>query len=164
MQVPDQNPSVFHGKSSIVIPPLVLSAILDSSSLDPTLLIPLLSARFQEFDCSSPSVKACTILRPVLEYLWAVHMKVVPPLVSSIERSQDSQDWCASMHFAHIVQATLPHLPPFAVHPPPSVLGAQPILDAMAGDIRVLRDVTERQQLREASMEEHKKRYCRLLG
>jgi hypothetical protein len=90
LQVPEQNPSVFHGKCCIIIPPLVLTAILDTASLDPALLIPILSTKFQEFDRTSPTVKACTVLRPILEYLWAVHMKMIPPLVSSIARCQDS--------------------------------------------------------------------------
>jgi hypothetical protein len=157
LQVPDQNPSVFHGKSSILIPPLVLTAILESTSLDPSQLIPILSAKFQEFDRTSPTVKACTILRPVLEYLWGVHMKLVHPLVSSMERTQDSQDWCAGMHFAHIMPSVADIPPPFLPPPPLPALGTQPALDAMAGDLRILRDATERLQLREALNEEHKK-------
>ena len=157
LQVPDQNPPVFRGKSSILIPPLVLTAILESTSLDPSQLIPILSAKFQEFDRTSPTVKACTILRPVLEFLWGVHMKLVHPLVSSMERTQDSQDWCASMHFAHIMPTIVNNPPPYVIPPPPPVLGTQPILDAMAGDIRVLRDATERLQLKEACTKESKR-------
>jgi hypothetical protein len=67
--VPDQNPSVARFKNSLWIPPLVLNTIFEGKSLDPAVLIPLLSTKFQEFDRSSSSVKACTILRPVLEYL-----------------------------------------------------------------------------------------------
>jgi hypothetical protein len=157
LQVPDQNPPVFRGKSSILIPPLVLTAILESTSLDPSQLIPIISAKFQEFDRTSPTVKSCTILRPVLEFLWGVHMKLVHPLVSSMERTQESQDWCASMHFAHIMPTIVNNPPPYVIPPPPPVLGTHPILDAMAGDIRVLRDATERLQLKEACTKESKR-------
>jgi hypothetical protein len=112
LQVPDQNAQVFRGKSSIIVPPLVLTAILESTSLDPTELIPILSTKFQDFDRSSATVKACTILRPVLEFLWGVHMKIIHPLVSSIERSKDSLEWCEGLHLAHI-------RPPLANAPPP---------------------------------------------
>jgi hypothetical protein len=160
LQVPEQNPSVFHGKSSIIIPPLLLTAILDAASMDPTQLIPILSAKFQEFNHTSPTMKACTILRPVLEYLWAVHLKIVHPLVSSIERYQDSQDWCSNMHFAHIMPSIADNLPSF--FSPLSSLSfecstSQPALDAMAGNLRILRDASEHLQLREASSEENKK-------
>jgi hypothetical protein len=128
-------------------------AILDSTSLDPSQLIPILSAKFQEFDCTSPTVRPCTILRPVLEYLWAVHMKMVQPLVSSIEQSQDSQDWCAGMHFAHIMPSIADMPLPFLASPLLLALGAQPALD----DLHILCDATECLQLREASNEENKK-------
>jgi hypothetical protein len=126
LQVLEQNPSVFYGKSSIIIPPLVLTAILDAASMDPTQLIPILSAKFQEFNRTSPAMKACTILRPVLEYLWAVHLKIVHPLVSSIKHYQDSQDWCSNMHFAYIMPSIAGNLPPFFSPPLPLALSAQP--------------------------------------
>jgi hypothetical protein len=48
--------------------------------------------------------------------------------------------------------------PPFPVPPPPQVpTGNQNALDAIAGDIRVLRDATECQQLCEVTFEENKK-------
>ncbi len=59
----------------MVVPPLVLTTILESKSLSPAVLIPALSSKFQGFDRTSSNVKACTILRPVLEYLWAVYHK-----------------------------------------------------------------------------------------
>jgi len=73
--VAEQNISVVKFKNSLWIPPLVLSTILEAKSLAPAVLIPLLSAKFQEFDRSSTTVKACTVLRPVLEFLWATHIK-----------------------------------------------------------------------------------------
>jgi hypothetical protein len=92
LQVPDQNPSVYRGKASMLVSPLILTTILEAASLDPAQLIPILSAKFQEFDRTSPTVKACTILRPVLEYLWAVHMKTVLP------------PWCQVLNGAKIAK------------------------------------------------------------
>jgi len=64
--VADQNTSVVKFKNSLWIPPLVLSKILEARSLVPEVLIPLLLAKFQEFDRLSTTVKACTVLRSVL--------------------------------------------------------------------------------------------------
>jgi hypothetical protein len=67
--VPDQNPSVARLNHSLWIPPLVLNAIMETKSLKPAELILILSTKFQEFDRSSTTVKACTVLRPVIEFL-----------------------------------------------------------------------------------------------
>ena len=72
--VPDQNPTTFQVQP--LDPPLVLITILEAKSLVPAALIPLWLAKFQEFDRLSPSIKACTILYPVLELLWTVHKKI----------------------------------------------------------------------------------------
>jgi hypothetical protein len=61
-QAGDQNPSSFKGKLGIVAPPLVLTSILVVDTMDPAHLIPVLSGKLQEFDWSSPTVKACTLL------------------------------------------------------------------------------------------------------
>lgn len=70
-----QNPSAFHGKNSLVVPPLVLSSILEAKTLCPATLIPILSSKFQKFDRTITQAKACTSLRPVLEFLWAAFKK-----------------------------------------------------------------------------------------
>ncbi len=67
--VPDQSPPVFHGKNSLIVPPLVLNAILEAKTLCPATLMPILSSKFQEFDRANSQVKACTSLHPVLEFL-----------------------------------------------------------------------------------------------
>jgi hypothetical protein len=46
--VPDQNPPVARFKNSLWIPPLVLTTVLEGNSLDPAVLIPALSLKFQE--------------------------------------------------------------------------------------------------------------------
>jgi hypothetical protein len=50
------------------IPPLVLNTILEENLSSAAALIPVLTSKFQEFDKASTSIKACTILRPVLEF------------------------------------------------------------------------------------------------
>ncbi len=104
LQVGDQNPSLFKGKLVIIVPPLVLTSILEANTMDPTRLIPILSTKFQEFDHSSPTVKACKVLRPVFEYLWAVHKSLIQPIVFSVDRSTEGQDWANKMHYANIIQ------------------------------------------------------------
>jgi hypothetical protein len=61
------------------------------------------------------------------------------------------------LHFAHIIPSIADIPLPFLAPPPPLVFGAQPALEAMAGDLCVLRDATERMQLREASSDDNKK-------
>lgn len=113
------NPTTFRGKIGMVVPPLVLVSILESN-LFPAQLIPILLNKLQEFDRSSPTVKACTLLWPVLEFLWAVHKNIIPPLIFSIDWSTESQDWAKRLHFAHIDQLRQAVLPPaFPLPPPP---------------------------------------------
>jgi hypothetical protein len=67
LTAPDQNPPALKSKIVILVPPLVQKMILESDSMVPLVLIPLLSAKFQEMDRYCPTVKACTLLRPVME-------------------------------------------------------------------------------------------------
>jgi len=103
--VPDQNPLMARLKNSLWVPPLVLSNILDAKSLAPSDLIPLLSVKFQEFNRSSTNVKACTILQPVLEFLWAVHKKLIPATILAMDGGNDAAEWSARLHFAYICAA-----------------------------------------------------------
>jgi len=58
-------------------------------------------------------VKACTVLRPVLEYLWGVHHKKVPSTMIGIDRSQDAEEWSSKIHLACILHLiNLPVPPP----------------------------------------------------
>jgi hypothetical protein len=161
LQVPDQNPSVFRGKVSLIVPPLVKDAILELGSLVPSVLIPMLSTKFQEFDRTSNSVKACTSLRPVLEYLWAAHQKRIPPTTMAVDSSSDGKDWSARLHYACIDSTPQQNVllpPPFLPPPPvPNPVRASSPIESIAGDIRVIRDATERQLLREIQNEETKR-------
>jgi len=62
LQVGEPNTSLFKGKLGMIIPPLVLTSILEAGTMDPAQLIPILSGKFQELDRSSPVVKASTLL------------------------------------------------------------------------------------------------------
>jgi len=112
LQVGEQNSSLFKGKLGMIVPPLVLTSILEAGTMGPAHLIPILSGMFQEFDRSSPVVKACTLLRPVLEYLWGVHKNLIHPVVFCLERNDESQEWANRLHFANIAPLVPPALPP----------------------------------------------------
>jgi hypothetical protein len=121
LTVPEQNPTVFRGKNSLIVPPLVLTSILEAMTLCPATLIPILSQKFQDFDCTSTQAKACTSLRPVLEFLWAVHKKTVPPTVIAVDTTPDGLDWSACLHFANILPIQNQLLPlPYPIPPPPT--------------------------------------------
>jgi hypothetical protein len=159
LTVPEQNPSVYRGKSSLVVPPLVLTTILEAKTLCPAALIPILSQKFQEFDRTSTNAKACTSLRPVLEYLWATYKKTVPPTIIAVDTSTEALDWSARLHFANIIPAQNQLLPPpFPIPPPPTQdNNINHPIDSIAGDIRIIRDATERQLLRDIHNEDSKK-------
>jgi hypothetical protein len=149
LTVPEQNPPVFRGKNSIIIPPLVLSACLEAKTLCPATLIPILSAKFQEFDCSNTQAKACTSLRLVLEFFWMAYKKLVPPSFIAVETSNDGLDWSSRLHYATILQTqgmALP--PPFLIPPPPaSAVDNTCPMDSIAGDIRIIRESTYRMSI-----------------
>jgi len=85
LQPQDQSSATFKGKQVMIVPPLVSVTMLETKSLLPSTLIPALSTKFQEFDHLSPTVKACTIFKPVLEYLWAIHHKKNPSTMLGID-------------------------------------------------------------------------------
>jgi hypothetical protein len=159
LTTPEQNPSVFRGKSSLVVPPLVLTTIMEANTLCPATLILILSQKFQEFDRTSTNAKACTSLRPVLEYLWATYKKKVPPTIIAVDTSAEALDWSARLHFANIIPTQNQLLPPpFPIPPPPlQVTNTSLPMESIAGDIRIIRDATDRQLLRELQNEDSKK-------
>jgi len=158
LSVPDQNPAMAKFKNSLWIPPLVSNTIFDSKSLSPSILIPLLSTKFQEFDRSNTVVKACTILRPVLEYLWAVHKKMVPTTVVAVDSSMDASEWSSRFLFA-CISSSLPALPlpPFPAPPVPTTRADDPSMASSPEELRRSRDVAERQLLRDAQSADTKK-------
>jgi hypothetical protein len=139
LQPQDQSSSLFKGKQVMVVPPLVSVTILETKSLLPSVSIPVLSSKFQEFDPLSSTVKACTILRLLLEYLWGVHHEMVPSTRIGIDQSQEGS---SKIHLADILHhINLPVPPPFMAPPP---LSANPPQDqssllSIAGDLRLLR-------------------------
>jgi hypothetical protein len=159
LTVPDQNPPIFRGKTCLIVPPLVLTSILEAKTLCPATLIQILSSKFQEFDHTSAQAKACTSLRPVLEFLWAVYKKIVPPTVIAVDTSIEGKEWSARFHFACILQQQCTVLPPPFPMPPPPPNNANTHLpmESFAGDIRIIRDATERQLLRKIQNEDSKK-------
>jgi len=155
LSVPDQGPAMARFNHSLWIPPLVLTTILEAKTLLPAELIPLLSLKFQEFDRSSHSVKACTILRPVLEFLWGVHKCQVTPTIIAVDNSKDAVEWSARQHFANICPAQAP--PPFPIPPVPPLQVTTPPFASMTEELRKMREASERQLLREANLTDSKK-------
>jgi hypothetical protein len=156
--VPDQNPPMARFKNSMWIPPLVSTSILEAKNLSPEELIPLLSAKFQEFDKSSPNVKACTTLRPVLEFLWAVHKKLVPQTIMAVENSSDALDWGSRLHFAYIhAIPTMAPPPPFPAPPAPSTLAIGSPFKQMTDELRKIREANERHLLNDSQGTDSKK-------
>jgi hypothetical protein len=155
-----QDPSTtsYKGKQTMVVPPLVLVTILETDSLPPEVLIPALSAKFQEFNRSSQTVKACTILRPVLEFLWAVAHKKGPASVIGVDQSKDAQEWSNKVHLSNVVPLHLQLGPPPFAPPPQLPNPPQDQSSTIVGELRLLRDVTEKQHLRELSLDEDKKK------
>jgi len=103
-------------------------------------------------------VKACNILRPVLEFLWAVHKKLVPPTIFAVENSNDAVEWSSRQHFAYILSAptvTLP--PPFPAPPISGIVASGSPFEAMTDELRKIREANERQLLNEAQSGDAKK-------
>ena len=103
-------------------------------------------------------VKACNILRPVLEFLWAVHQKLVPPTIFAVENSNDAVEWSSRQHFAYILSAltvTLP--PPFPAPHIPGVVASGSPFEAMTDELRKIREANERQLLNETQSGDAKK-------
>ena len=153
---PDQATTLFKGKQVMLVPPLVSITILETKSLALAILILALSAKFQEFDGSSATVKAYTILRPALKFLWAVYHKKVPASIIGLDQSQDVKNWSKKIHLSNIVLVQLQMGPPHFVSPPP-VPPPQDQSSMKVGELHLLRDVMERQHLHEISNEEEKK-------
>jgi len=156
LSTPDLNPTISKLKNTLWIPPLVANAIFESKSYNPAVLIPILSTRFQEFDKSSTTVKACTVLRPVLEFLWGVHKKLVPPTTMAVDHSRDSEEWSSRLHFAYI--SAPQWLPPaFPPPPDPAALAQDPSISSMTEELRRIRDATEKHLLRDVQTSDMKK-------
>jgi hypothetical protein len=155
--VPDQNPLMARLKNSLWVPPLVLSNILDAKSLAPSDLIPLLSVKFQEFNRSSTNVKACTILQPVLEFLWAVHKKLIPATILAMDGGNDAAEWSARLHFAYICAApALGAPPPFPVPPAPGIPAIASPFRVMTDELRRIHEANERQLLYDTQVQTKK--------
>jgi hypothetical protein len=86
----------------------------------------------------------------VLEFLWATHKKLIPATVVAADNSVDAVEWAARQHFAYIFDPpAMP--PPFPTPPTQNNL-------VMTDELRRIRDVAERQLLRDTQSAEAKKR------
>lgn len=121
LTVPENAPKTKF-KSVLMVPPLVVNTILQEGTFDAASLIPLVFKTMQAFDRTSETVKACEHLRSVLFYLWAVSKKLVPPIISILDRSPDSLAWSQSKHSDFITSPAPAPAPASSIVPSGSVL------------------------------------------
>jgi len=70
--------------------------------MEPEPLILLLTDIFKEYDRTSETVKACTVLRPVIEFLWAASKHLLPHVAFSTDRSDSGSRWNTTLHLSHL--------------------------------------------------------------
>ncbi len=98
----DNTSSKLRSKNIMIVPPLVLSTIVNAGTLDPEPLMLLLTDAFKEYDRTSETVKACTVLRPVIEFLWAASKNLLPHVAFSIDRSDTGTKWNTALHLSNL--------------------------------------------------------------
>ncbi len=155
LSVPETNPPRLRCKNILVLPPLVRDILLASPSLDPLSLIPVLSDKFQTFDRASETVKACQLLRPVLEYLWAAHKKQITPSIFNLDKTEASLKWASSLHLVNITQDQTVSIPSLLDHT--SLPPQRDVLDSIAANLQKLSDTTTKNQLHDLTNDDPKK-------
>lgn len=98
---PDTQPKI-HFKGFLPIPPLATNAIMSSDSMEAQDLIPVLTAAFKLFDQQSETIKACTLLRPIIFFLFGVVHRKIKPILISIATSPSEIRWSTATHAANI--------------------------------------------------------------
>ena len=88
--VPPDSTVKLRCRKALMVGPLVAHAIMSSDSSDAATLLPIMSAAFQEFDRTSSVVKACTSLKFVLNYLFAVSQAKVDPAIKDYDDSPET--------------------------------------------------------------------------
>jgi len=102
-------------------------------------------------------VKACTVLRPVLEYLWGVQKNLVLPTIIAAYTSTDAIEWSARQNFAYICPSQVLPPPPYPIPPVPNLpISSSPFL-SMTEELRKMREANERQLLKDAQQTKAKK-------
>jgi hypothetical protein len=138
----------------IVRPPLVVSTILEANTTDPATLIPILSEAFQSFDKSSEQLKACTILRPVLEFLWAVSKNKITPIILSTDASRESEQWKTTLHLSYITQTTNNQTSQLIEGNTPA--NNNDLLESLAGALQKINNTSDQSKLNPFNYEDKK--------
>jgi hypothetical protein len=83
---------------------------------------------------------------------------MVPTTVVAVDSSMDASEWSSRFLFA-CISSSLPALPlpPFPAPPVPTTLAQDPSMASMTEELRRIRDVAERQLLRDAQSADTKK-------
>jgi hypothetical protein len=134
------NQSKLRCKNVFFVPPLVTATILEANTTDPAALIPLLSKAFHLFDRSSEQTKACTILRPVLEFLWAVSEHKISPIILGRDSSHKSSNWINILQLSYITQPT--NLQTHQLSDKPMTTASNTLLESLVGVLQKINNMS----------------------
>jgi hypothetical protein len=144
----------------VVVPPLVAITIMSESSSTAEDIIPLLTEAFKAFDQGSETVKACTILRHMIFYLWGVTQNKIPPVTMIFDSSVVGASWSTSLHVSSIKQEHT--VQNYQARAPPSTneteLGNQAkAFSDISAILNSMRAESDRSRLRGPDVEDDKK-------
>jgi hypothetical protein len=91
--VDDSNSSKLQCKNVLVVPPFVVSLVMDLNILDPTKLLIHLLQGFKKYDKDSSEHETCENLRLVVEFLWAASQFEIPAVSFSLDSSEAGKKW-----------------------------------------------------------------------
>jgi len=96
--VDDSNPSKLQCKNVLVVPPFLISLVMDLNISDPTKLLIHLLEGFKNYDKDSSEHETCENLRLVIEFLWAASQFEIPAISFSPNRSEAGKKWVTTLH------------------------------------------------------------------
>jgi hypothetical protein len=102
LTAPDNNSNKLRSKNIMILPPLVLTTILNTDTMDPEPLILLLTDIFKEYDKTLETVKAFMVLCPIIEFLWTASKNLLPHIAFSTDRSDSGSWWNTNLHLSNL--------------------------------------------------------------
>jgi len=96
--VDDSNSSKLQCKNVLVVPPFVVSLIMDLNISDPTKLLLHLLEGFKKYDKDSSEQETCENLRLVVKFLWAASQLEIPAISFSPDSSEAGKKWAIALH------------------------------------------------------------------
>jgi hypothetical protein len=146
-----RNPTILRCRNTMLIPPLVTKSILEANTLDPATLLIVLVQEFKDFDSTSDTIKPCTLLRPVIEFLWVALKFEVEQVVFTPDSSMEGKHWSNALHASYISKSasTLDSLQDGD--------NGSNILGNIADSLRLLSESNARNLLTDSNEDENKK-------